>query len=233
VWAAIEPVSKLLLALDIGDRTLVMAQRLVHQVVEVLAPGCVPLFLTDGVKEYATALLTHFGPWVQPPRQQATGPVSRLRWMPLPQLGYAQVIKSYRRRRVVRVRHRIGFGSLAGVNRVLASTGWKIYTAFIERANLTIRQHVAAVGRRVITLCKGEEGLDQQLALYHTDYTFCLPHASLRLPILPPEPTHGNGSAKRWRPRTPAMAAGLTDHVWTLREVPLFRVPPWLQPQEC
>ena len=83
VWAAIDPVSKLLLALDIGDRTLVMAQRLVHQVVEVLAPGCVPLFLTDGFKKYTTALLTHFGQWVQPPRQQATGPVPKLRWMPV------------------------------------------------------------------------------------------------------------------------------------------------------
>jgi len=51
VWAAIDPVSKLLLALDVGDRTLAMAQCVVHQVVQVLAPGCVPLFLTDGFKE--------------------------------------------------------------------------------------------------------------------------------------------------------------------------------------
>jgi hypothetical protein len=118
------------------------------------------------------------------------------------------------------------------VHKVLTVHGWRINTAFIERVNLTIRQHVAAVGRRVITLCKGEEGLRQQLALHHTYDNFCLPHASLRLPILQPEPTHGNGSAKRWRPRTPAMAAGLTDHVWTLREVLLFRVPPWPQPKE-
>jgi hypothetical protein len=39
--------------------------------------------------------------------------------------------------------------------------------------------------------------------------------------------SHGTGTAKRWQPRTPAMAAELTDHVWTLREVLLFRVPPW------
>jgi len=50
--------------------------------------------------------------------------------------------------------------------------------------------------------------------------------------VLPqPEPTHGTGSAKRWPPRTPAMAAGLTDHVWTLRDVLLFRVPPRPQRQ--
>jgi hypothetical protein len=123
------------------------------------------------------------------------------------------------------------FGTLAGVKRVLAAHNWQINTAFIERQNLTIRQHAAAVGRCVTTLCKRKDGLRQQLALYHVYHNFCLPHASLRLPLPQPEPTHDNGSAKRWRPRTPAMAAGLTDHVWTLREVLLFRVPPWPQPE--
>jgi hypothetical protein len=99
-------------------------------------------------------------------------------------------------------------------------------------AHFTIRQHFAAVGRHVITLCKGKAGARQQLALHHMYYNVCLPHTSLRLPLPQPEPTHGNGSAKQWRPRTPAMAAGLTDHVWTLREVLLFRVPPWPQPEE-
>src|SRR6266446_3953210 len=231
VWTAMDPVTKLLLAIDVGDRTLAMAQSMVHQVVQVLAPGCVPLFLTDGFKEYATALLTHCGQWVQLPRRQATGPAPKPRWMPRPQLLYAQVIKTVRRRRLVRVRHRVVFGTLETVNAVLAPLGCQINTAFIERLNLTIRHHVAAVGRRVTTLCKGEEGLRQQLALYHIYYNFCLPHVSLRLPLRHPEPTNGTGSAKRWQPQTPAMAAGLTDHVWTLREVLLFRVPPWPQPQ--
>jgi len=230
VWAAIDPVTKLLLTIDVGDRTLAMAQSVVHQVVQVLAPGCVPLFLTDGFKEYTTALLTHFGQWVQPPRRQDKGPAPKLRWMPLPGLLYAQVIKTVRRRRLVRVCHRVVFGTLEAVQQVLAACGWQINTAFVERLNLTIRQHVAAIGRRVTTLCKGEEGLRQQLALYHCYYNFCLPHASLRQLLPQPEPTHGSGSAKRWQPRTPAMAAGLTDHVWTLREVLLFRVPPWPQP---
>jgi len=79
------------------------------------------------------------------------------------------------------------------------------------------RDRLAAVGRRVSTLCKGENGIQQQLALYHVYYNFCLPHANIRHPLLQPEPTHGPGSAKRWQPRTPAMAAGLTDPVWTLR----------------
>jgi hypothetical protein len=58
-----------------------------------------------------------------------------------------------------------------------------------------------------------------------------LPYASLCQPLPQPESTNGTGSARQWRPCTPAMATGLTDHVWTLREVLLFRVPPWPQPQ--
>jgi IS1 family transposase len=230
VWGALDPVTKLLLTIDVGDRTLAMAQRVVHQVVQVLAPGCVPLFLTDGFKDYLTALLTHYGQWGQLPRRHDKGPAPKPRWMPLPQLLYAQVIKTVRRRRLIRVRHRVVFGTLEAVQQGLAAHGWQINTAFIERVNLTIRQHVAAVGRRVATLCKGEAGLGQQLVLYQVYYNFCLPHTSLRLSLPHPEPTNGTGSAKRWQPRTPAMAAGLTDHVWTLREVLLFRVPPWPQP---
>jgi hypothetical protein len=86
------------------------------------------------------------------------------------------------------------------------------------------------VGRRVNTLCQSEAGLQHPLAVFQTYHNFVLPHASLRQPLPQLLPTNGTGSAKRWRPCTPAMAAGLTDQVWTLREVLLFRVPPWPQP---
>ena len=59
VWVAMNPESKLLLALDVGDRTRAMAQRFVHQVAQVLAPDWAPLLLTDGFRAYLTALLTH------------------------------------------------------------------------------------------------------------------------------------------------------------------------------
>jgi hypothetical protein len=86
VWAAIDPVTKVLLTIEVGDRTLAMAQRVLHQVVQVLAPGWVPLFLTDGFTEYTTALLTHDGQWVQPARWRAQGPTPTPRWVPLPGL---------------------------------------------------------------------------------------------------------------------------------------------------
>ena len=103
--------------------------------------------------------------------------------------------------------------------------------AFEFPIRLDIRQRVAAVGRRVNTLCQGEDGIRQQLMVYHAYYNFCLPHSSLRQPLPVPEITNGSGSAKLWRPCTPAMAAGLTDRVWSLKEVLLYRVPPWPQPQ--
>jgi len=183
VWTVMDPQSKLLLVIDVGTRTLAMAQRVVHQVVERLAPGCVPLCLTDGLKDYATALLTHFGQWRQPERRQEKGPRPKPRWGPLPALLYAQVVKSYRRRRLVGVTHRVVFGTRLAIEQILASWGWTINTAFVERLNLDLRQRVAAIGRRVKTLCQGEEGLLDQLVLFQTYHNFVLSHASLRQPL--------------------------------------------------
>ena len=231
VWTAMDPKSKLLVVVDMGTRTLAMAQRVVHQVTRVLAPGCVPLFMTDGLKDYGTALLTHFGHWIQPERRQDKGPMPKARGMPLPELLYAQVVKSYRRRRIVGVRHRVVFGSRLAIEQILARCGWTINTAFVERLNLDIRQCVAAIGRRVNTLCQSEAGLQDRLVLFQVYHNFVLPHASLRQSLAEPIATNSSGSAKLWRPCTPAMAAGLTDHVWSLKEVLLYRVPPWPQAQ--
>jgi IS1 family transposase len=231
VWTAIDPESKLLLSAQVGERTLALAQAVLHQIAQLLAPGCVPLFLSDGYPHYLTAIVTHFGHWVQPPRRQATGPMPKTRWMPLAELLYAQVVKTLRRRRIIAVTHRVVFGTKAAVEQVLAVCGWQINTAFVERLNLSLRQRVAAMRRRSATSCKGKDGLRQQLMLFQVYHNFVLPHASLRQALAEPVPTKGHGSAKVWRPCTPAMAAGLTDHVWSLREVLFYRVPPWPQTQ--
>ena len=146
-------------------------------------------------------------------------------------LLYAQVVKQMRRRRLVTVKHRIVFGTKAAVDAVLAVCGWQINTAFVERLNLSLRQRVAAMRRRSATSCQGEDGLGQHLLLFQVYHNFVWPHVSLRQALAAPRSTHGTGSAKVWRPCTPARAAGLTDHGWSLREVWRFRVPPWPQPQ--
>src|SRR4030095_8627845 len=100
------------------------------------------------------------------------------------------------------------------LEQVLAACGWTINTACIERLNLDIRQRVAAVGRRVNTLGPGAESLRDHMVWFQTYHNCVLPHASLRQPLGGPEATHGTGSAKRWRPCTPAVAGGLADPVW-------------------
>jgi hypothetical protein len=147
--------------------------------------------------------------------------------MPLPGLLDAQGIKTVRRQRLVHVTPRVMFGPLDRVTAVLAACGWQIKTAFVERLTLTIRQHVAAVGRRVRPRCKSEDGVRQPLGLSSVSSHCCLPHASLRQALPQSVPSKGTGSATQWRPGTPARAAGLTDRVGTWREVLLDRVPPW------
>jgi len=114
VWVAMDPESKRLLTLEVGDRTLAMAQRVVHQVAQVLAPDCAPLFLTDGFKAYTTALLTHFGWWVQPSRRQAQGPAPKPRERPVSRSVIIRIVstvpygsKSWRRSSSVVVKARL------------------------------------------------------------------------------------------------------------------------------
>ncbi len=136
-----------------------------------------------------------------------------------------------RRRRIVEVKRHVVIGTQAAVDQVLSACGWVINAAFVERLNLSLHQRVAPIRRRSATSCKGEEGLSHPLILFQVYHNFVLPHASLRQALAEPMATHGSGSAKLWCLRTPAMAAGLTDHRWSLREVLMFRVPPWPQPQ--
>jgi hypothetical protein len=113
-----DPQRKLLLAIDVGNRPLAMAQRLVHQVAQVLAPDCAPLGLTDGFRESMTALLTHAGHWVQPARRQARGPHPKPRWMPQPGRLSAQGVKTVRWRRLIHVVSHVVFGTPERIHQV-------------------------------------------------------------------------------------------------------------------
>jgi IS1 family transposase len=228
LWSAIEPESKLLLAVEMGDRTLDVAQRLVHWVAQVLAPGVVPLFETDQMVSYEKAILGHWGEWVEPAKNTGGQP-EKPRWMPLAQLQYAQVVKERSRKRIVSVGHRVVYGTKEAVKQVLARVGQKINTAFIERLNRTFRAHIPGLNRREEDLAKTELGAKRRALLFWGYYNFCLPHLSLRKRLPQPVATKGTGSPKKWRRRTPAMAAGLTDHVWSVQELLLFRIPPWQQ----
>lgn len=230
-WIGVDATSKLWLATVIGDRSQEYAQLLIHAIVLLLAPGCLPLFTSDQWGPYTAALLTHFGHWVAIPRRSSLGRPPKPRWQPLPGLSYAQVVKQRFKGHVLSVTQKVVFGSSQAVEAALklSGAGKIINTAFIERLNLTIRQHVAALGRKVADLAKTVAGLKDQLSLARAYYNFCLPHTSLRLALPQPLPTKGNGSLKKWQPRTPAMAAGVANHIWTMQELLLLRIPPWRQ----
>ena len=134
--------------------------------------------------------------------------------MPLPELLYAQVVKKMRRRRIVEVKHLVVLGTQVAVDQVLSACGWLINTSFVERLNLSLRQRVAAIRRRSSTSCKGEAGLAHQLALFHVYHNFVLTPCDLTPGADRADSNQRCGSVKQWRPCTPAMAAGLTDHVW-------------------
>jgi hypothetical protein len=186
-----------------------------------------PRFLTNGLRAYRTALVTHYGRGVQPERRQSQDPQPKARWLPLPGLLYAQVLQPYQRQRLVGGQHRVIFGAAQPSESILAKRAWTLPTAFAERLKLDLRQHGAAMGQRVKTLCPHEAGLPQQLTLFHVSHNFVLPHASLRLPLPEVAAEPDTGAIKCWQAQTPAMAAGRTDRVCRVREVLGYRLPPW------
>lgn len=145
-------------------------------------------------------------------------------------LVIAQVIKHAEKGRVVRVVHRIVQGTAAEVTRLLHQThgGRVINTAYIERLNETFRAHLAGLTRRGRCLAQHVSTLHDGAYLVGTVYNFCTFHVSLRVGLWV-----GSRGRRHWVPRTPAMAAGITDHRWTMQELLCYRVPParWTPPK--
>jgi hypothetical protein len=160
-----DPQSTRLVVVEVGSRPLALAQRVVPQVTEVVAPGCGPLVLTAGLKAYATALRTPFGQWRPPAQRQERGPRPKPRWIPRPARRDAPVVQSYRRWRLGGVTPRVVCGTRLAMEPMLTRWGWTITTAFVERLNLDIRPRVAASGRRGNTRGQGEAGVRAQVGL--------------------------------------------------------------------
>jgi hypothetical protein len=129
-------------------------------------------------------------------------------------------VKQYAQRHVVGVVHRVVCGTPAAITAALVTTrsGTVINTAFIERLNGTFRQHLAPLVRRGRALARTTTALTAGMYLVGCAYNLCWCHASLRLaaPL---------GAPTKWVERTPAMAAGLTDHRWTVAELLHYQVP--------
>lgn len=228
VWIAFSPLHKLVPAWVVGKRTLPYARRLIFRL-KSATDGHIPFFTSDDLPHYAEALLEGYGVWVTPPRQGRRGRFPKPRRCPPPELCYAVVVKQREGGRVVRVTTRLVYGTTPQVDVALQASPvtHTITTYGVERNNLTVRQHSRRMGRKVNAFSKDPDYLEYQLTLAFAYYHFVVPHRGLRQRLPRPLPTKGRrGSRKKWNPVTPAMAAGLTDHVWSMDELLSFRVPP-------
>jgi transposase-like protein len=173
------------------------------------------LFVTDGLKTYIDVVRKAF-------RTPQRGTGGRPRLIGWPDLVIAQVVKQYAGRAVTGTIHRLIHGSVQVFLTLLWSTpGCQVLnTAFIERLNGTFRSRLAVLGRRTRCAARRAATVTRGMYLVGTVYNFCSVHRSLRL---------NNGGRQ-----TPAMAAGITDHVWTVGELLRRRVPPprWEPPRQ-
>jgi IS1 family transposase len=217
LWLAIDPLTKILPVLELGPRTQHMAHRLIHALRQLLAPGCLPLFTSDGLNMYFYALTAHFGYW----RQTSWRGRQRRQWQVAAELIYGQVKKIYRRRKLVCVKHVMRLGTQTALQVTLQGLGFsgRLNTAFIERVNLTVRHGIAALARRTWATAQQPPYLLAHLEWWRAYYHFVRPHAALREALVQPRERGGKLLAQRYRQRTPAMAAGRTQRRWKVHEV--------------
>jgi transposase-like protein len=180
------------------------------------------LVCVDGLASYVTACLRVFR---HPVRTSHRG---RPRLVLEQGLLLGQMVKRYVQRRVVSVERRVVRGTSEAIAAVLAATGGGtgINTAYIERLNATFRASLALLVRRGRAIVHTEAVLTAGMWLVGCAYNFCWLHDSLRLAA-------PQGASWTWQERTPAMAAGLADHRWTMAELLRYQVPlpAWVAPK--
>ena len=181
------------------------------------------LVAVDGLASYVTAFQQAFRSPV--PRFGQGGRCKLRAWS---DLALVQVVKRRQNGRLS-IERRIVQGTAAMVTGLVQLSQGRggINTAYIERLNATFRQRLASLARRTRALARQPETLHLGMYVIGCVYNFCTYHDSLRQPFYL---AHGG---RRWLRRTPAIAAGLTDHCWTIEELFNFRVPPapWTPPK--
>lgn len=206
LWLVIDPVTKVIPTLHLGGRKSTDAYAVVHDLKERLVLDCVPSFMTDGLWMYFYALTAHFGHWFRPKRARID------HWQPDEHLRHAQLVKRTQRRRLTYTVRRMAWGKRGELFAVLVANGFRriIQTAYIERVNLTFRQGIAGLARDTWSLMS-ERHLRLHAEWFRLYYHLARPHESLREPL--------PGLKRKYRPRTPAMALGLTDRVLTVGDI--------------
>jgi hypothetical protein len=173
------------------------------------------LICVDGFIAYVKAVQLVFR---SPLPSRKRGRPRRISW---PDIHIGQIVKRYQGKRVVDITRRMEQGSLQAAQALLAKShgGTKLNIAFIERLNATLSSRMAVLVRRNRALIRNSQTLEPLMYLMGCVYNFCTEHQSLCVMLW--VGSHGF----RWVQRTPALAAGLTDHLWAVKELLLFRIP--------
>jgi hypothetical protein len=206
---AVDPECRLLLAVVPGERPAANCKKVVQEVYRRTDGRGAMLLTSDGYAPYATAIGEVYGQWVQPERKPGPGrPPKPRREMPAG-LVYATVTKRRERGRVVEVTRAVVFGlaCLLAVWLRRSAVSHTVNTSFVERNNATDRHQNGRKRRKTYGFSRSKRMHDAATYFVSYSYNFCWPVRTLRV--------MRDGS---WESRTPAMAAGLTDHVWPLRE---------------
>lgn len=222
IWTAFAPECRLTLAALVGNRNLFAARRLLRAIRRCVAKGTWPLFTSDALRHYAQVLLEAFGIWRRSPRTGKRGRPRNPVRVPHPLLAYAQVNKRREAGRIVEVTRSVIFGNEAAgqaqaqaLRRVNGRKG-RINTAYVERNNLTLREENGRLSRKTLAFSKNRRALQDQVDFWRAYANLVRVHRALRSPA-------GQASGpRRWIARTPAMAARVTDHVWSLDELLTF-----------
>src|SRR5947199_6341945 len=195
-----------------------LAVRLMQQVRRCAACLRPLLVLTDGWSAYPGSIRRAFREKVK--RTQGVGRACLQVW---PQLHIGTVIKRTQKKRVVEITRRMAHGLLSQAEKLLLLShgGSVLNTAFIERLNATFRERLASLTRKSRHAARRLFALETGMYLIGCSYNFCFPH-------------HELSKAKHvGSPCTPAMAAGLTDHVWSICELLSYHIAPapWVEPK--
>lgn len=212
VWVSFAPEFRLMIAAVVGPRTLETAKEVVGATKARVAG--IPAFFSDGFTCYLAALIAAFRVVTTFARTGKRGRPRKPVWEPHPDLIYGQLVKQKKQGKLLTLSTRVVLGA-----EHLTHLGLTISTALVERVNLTLRQALAPLVRKTSSFCKDRERLRQRVVFFQAFYNVARPHMSLRQPLSMHERTRQGIIRPRWRARTPAMAAGLTDHVWTFREL--------------
>jgi IS1 family transposase len=196
---------RLMLSFWIAGQEPDVAEPLIARTEERLLEGTWPIWVSDGMDAYGEALKKRHCLLKLYPRTGKRGRPRRPKWVACPKLRYGQVVKARNeRRRVTGVYKQSRYGRVPL---------YRITTVYIERHNLTLRQENRRLTRKTLGFSKKADGLWNQLFLHQGYFNFVRPHRGLKLAVPAPSPNQ-----QKWICRTPALAAGLTDHVWSLRE---------------